>query len=347
MGQRIAVLGTGANGSCVAADLTRAGHDVTLIDQWPAHVDAMRANGLHIAMPDEDLQVRVTAHHLCDVCALNQTFDIVFLAVKAYDTRWLCEFIKPYLADDGLLIGLQNAMTAETIAEIVGGHRTIGCVVELSSEVFTPGRVQRNTPPKGTWFGVGALAPAMADRVPEIVELLRHVGKVSVTDDVLAAKWMKLIVNTMCLGPTALLGGTVSEGVRMPGMRELLLQVGAEALDLGRALGFKVQPIMGMKPEDVHGSNQLLEKMLDKITADIGPRARDCVLQDHLKGRYSEVDLINGLVVEESARLGRSAPANAIVVEMTRRIQSGELTPGAGNLALVQAMLSERAAAVH
>jgi 2-dehydropantoate 2-reductase len=134
MSKKIAVLGTGANGSCAAADLTHAGHDVILIDQWPAHVEAMRAEGLRIQMPEEERHVSVRAYHLCDVCTLNETFDVVFLMTKAYDTRWSAEFIKPYLKEDGLLIGIQNAMTAEIIADAVGGNRTLGCVIELSSD---------------------------------------------------------------------------------------------------------------------------------------------------------------------------------------------------------------------
>ena len=339
MTKKIAVLGTGANGSCVAADLTKAGEEVILIDQWPAHVEAMRANGLHVRMPDEELHVQVRAHHLCDVCTLNTEFDVVFLMPKAYDTRWLAEFIKPYLAPDGLLIGIQNAMTAETIAEVVGGSRTLGCVVELSSEVFTPGLVQRNTPPAKTWFGVGSLDPSMDSRVPEIEALLRHAGKVSVTRNVLAAKWMKLVANTMCLGPYAMLGLPFAEANNLPGMRELAVRIGVEALEVGQKLGHTVEPIFGMKPEEVHGSNHLLEIMLDKLAKDLGPGARDCVLQDHLKGRYSEVDMINGLVVEESERLGRSAPANAAIVEITRRIQAGTLKPDPSNLELARGML--------
>ena len=53
--------------------------------------------------------------------------------------------MEPYLAEDGLMVGIQNGMTAEEIAEIVGFDRTIACVVELSSEIFNPGFVQRNT----------------------------------------------------------------------------------------------------------------------------------------------------------------------------------------------------------
>jgi 2-dehydropantoate 2-reductase len=62
------------------------------------------------------------------------------------------------------------------------------------------------------------------------------------------------------------------------------------------------------------------------------------VLQDHLKGRYSEVDLINGLVVEESRKLGKSAPANAAIVEITRQIRAGSLKPDPANLELAVQM---------
>lgn len=340
MSKKIAVLGTGANGSCAAADLTHAGHDVILIDQWPAHVEAMRADGLRIQMPEEERHVSVRAHHLCDVCTLNETFDIVFLMTKAYDTRWAAEFIKPYVKDDGLLIGIQNAMTAETIADVIGANRTLGCVIELSSEIFTPGLVQRNTPPAKTWLGVGSLDPSMDGRIAEVADILRAVGKVSVTKNILAAKWMKLVVNTMSLGPLAMLGIKVSEGNDIPGMREFLMRIGTEALEAGQSLGHPIEPIFGLAPEDLKGSNQVLEKLLDKLTRDIGPNARDCVLQDHLKGRYSEVDMINGIVVEEARRRGKSAPANAAVVEITRQIRSGELQPERANFALAQKMMA-------
>src|ERR1043166_6365129 len=200
MDKKIAVLGTGANGSCVAADLTRAGYDVALIDQWPAHVEAMRANGLRISIPHEELHVPVRAYHLCDLCMLNATFDLVFLVVKAYDTRWACELIKPYLKPDGLLIGLQNAMTAGIIADIVGPSRTLGCVPELSSYCFVPGQVKRNTAPDRTWFALGSFHPATDGREEEVAAILRHAGKVEITQRILAAKYMKLVLNSMTLG---------------------------------------------------------------------------------------------------------------------------------------------------
>jgi 2-dehydropantoate 2-reductase len=142
--KKIAILGTGANGSCAAADITTAGYDVTLIDQWPAHVNAMNKDGLTINLPNETRNVTVKAQHLCYLAEINHKFDYVFLFVKAYDTQWITKLIEPYLASDGILVGVQNAMTAERISSIVGPERTIACVVECSSELFTPGIIQRD-----------------------------------------------------------------------------------------------------------------------------------------------------------------------------------------------------------
>ncbi|MBS27949.1 MAG: hypothetical protein CL566_03360 [Alphaproteobacteria bacterium] len=339
MSKKIAVLGTGANGSSIAANLTQAGLDVVLIDQWPAHVEAMRTNGLQIDMPDQQLNVPVEAYHLCDVCTMNTTFDVVFLLVKAYDTRWACELIKPYLAEDGLLVGIQNAMTVDDIVDIVGPSRTLGCVIELSSECFTPGVVKRNTTPAGTWFGIGSVDESTAGREEEIAELLRHAGKVSMSDEIISAKWMKLVVNAMSLGTFAMLGLAFGDAMRLPGMREFALQCGTEALAAGQSQGYTIQPIFGLSEDDVKDTNRLLEKLVDKLGADVGPDARDAVLQDHLKGRYSEVDLINGLVVEEAESRGGKAPFNAAVTEITRRIQLGELEPDPSNLDLARKLM--------
>ena len=334
MEEKIAIVGTGANGSCVAADLTRAGYNTTLIDQWPEHVTTMRTQGLKIKMPEEDINVEVDANNLCDVCTLNRVFDYIFVMVKAYDTKWSAQLMVPYLSTEGMMVGIQNAMTADEIADIVGKERTIGCVVELSSEIFTPGIVQRNTPPEKTWFGLGALEPSMDDRVNEVQQILQNVGKVSNTQNILSAKWMKLVVNCMCLGPLAMLGLTLSEAMKVPGVREFVLKAGSEALAVGQQRGYSIEPIFGLNSDDIKDTNHLLETLFDKLAADIGPSARDCVLQDHLKGRYSEVDMINGLVAEESILSSNPAPANTAIAKVTKKIQDGDLQPDPSNLKL-------------
>ena len=79
MARKIAVLGAGAIGSCVGADFTQAGHDVVLIDQWPAHVEATKERGLYIKVANEERQIPVKAFHLCELAAWQPQFDVVFL----------------------------------------------------------------------------------------------------------------------------------------------------------------------------------------------------------------------------------------------------------------------------
>jgi 2-dehydropantoate 2-reductase len=338
MNKKIAVLGTGANGSCVAADLTNAGLDVVLVDQWPEHVEAMRAKGLHVTLRQGEIHADVRAHHLCDLASMNQTFDTVLLMTKAYDTRWHAELIKPYLKEDGFVIGVQNGMTAETIAEVVGPARTLGCVVELSSYCFVPGEIKRNTAPERTWFGIGSFTPETAGREEEVAEVLRHAGKVDLVDNILDAKFMKLVVNSMTLGTMAMIGGDLADE-QPAGMSELMMRLGEESLAVGAALGHPMVPIFGLTQEDIEQSNQPLQKFIDKLNKDIGPgRGANTTLQDHIKGRLSEVNDINGMIVAESEKRGMAAPANAAMVEVTRRIHAGELKPDPANLQLAIAL---------
>ena len=139
MGKRIAVLGTGANGAAIGADLAMAGLDVFLIDQWPENVTAMRERGVRVEMPEQTLTVSVRAFNLCDVCTFREPFDVVLMLVKAYNSRWAAQLIEPYLKSDGLLVGVQNGMTTQTIADVVGRERTLGCVIEISSSMMVPG----------------------------------------------------------------------------------------------------------------------------------------------------------------------------------------------------------------
>ncbi len=184
-----------------------------------------------------------------------------------------------------MLIGMQNGMVAGVIREIIEPQRTIGCVIELSSEMFTPGQVKRNTPPQKTWIGLGILDGGPAERLAEMQALLTPVGKVEIKSNILAAKWSKLVVNAMCLGPCAIVGLTISDAVQLPGMRDLIVEIGNEAMQTGQDLGHPLEPIFGLTQADLAGSNSPAEKMFDTLAGHIGPgRGRNTVLQDFPQG---------------------------------------------------------------
>lgn len=342
-GKTIAVLGVGAIGSSVGADLTRAGHDVTLIDQWPAHVEAMKAGGLHVVMSDDDFTIPVRAQHLCDLASLNAPFDIVLLAAKSYDTRWMVELIKPYLKPDGVLVGLQNGMNDEAIASIVGPERTLGCVVELSAEVFTPGLVQRNTTRKTTWFGFGELDGSITPRLREIEQLMSCTAKVSITPNITGAKWTKLVNSSMILSVFGMLGLQSWQATDIPEVFRLCIRVGRETVAVGSALGYQLEPIFGFTAEQMLGStDETVEKLLRAVLGHLGPnarKARGVVLQDYLKGRRTEVECLTGVVVAKGEVTGVPTPANAAVAQVNERIRLGELKPDPSNLLIVEKML--------
>ncbi|HEX7098160.1 MAG TPA: 2-dehydropantoate 2-reductase N-terminal domain-containing protein [Acidimicrobiia bacterium] len=337
MDKKIAVLGTGANGAGIGADMVRAGLDVTFIEQWPAHVEAMRADGIRVVMPDETTVTPVRAIHLCEVATLREKFDIVFVVLKAYDTRWGCELIKPVLADDGLVVGLQNGMSIDDIAAAVSPQRTIGAVIEMASNMFDPGTVVRETPPSGCWFTVGAIHPDTVGREDEVVEVLSHSGAVEVSEDIRSSKWMKLVANAAELVPSAILNLPLADAVQVPGMRQFMDRNAVEAIETAIALGNRPMPIFGLTEVGLPPAEyaiQLFDIVLERFST---PTTRTTVLQDWLKGRRAEIHEINGLVVRESERLGRQAPANTRTVEVARRIEAGEIEAHPDNVALLLA----------
>lgn len=337
MKRRIAVLGAGAIGSSVGADLINAGCDVTIIDQWPAQVEAMRASGLHIEMTDGDLRVPVRALHLCDLASSHLAFDIVLMAVKSNDHRWLAEFIKPYLRSDGVFVAIQNGMNDDSIASIIGRERTMGCVVELSAEIFTPGLVQRNTTHAGTWLTVGELDGYYTARVKEIQSVLSSVGRCDVTGNIYGAKWTKLIANTMTMGPHGLLGLRNAEAIELPGMADISVEIGRESLAVGTALGYRIEPIFGLRADEFAGSSdENLATARKTLLRHVGGRSRTAAIQDHLKGRKSEMEFITGLVSRKAREFGIPTPFNDAVAEIDRQINRGEIRMEPSNFDLLK-----------
>jgi 2-dehydropantoate 2-reductase len=342
MEDKMAVLGTGAIGSSVGADLTKAGYDVMLIDQWPAHVDAMKADGLRVSMADEDLHTPVNAIHICELATLTDPFDIIFLTAKSYDSCWMTELIKPHLKPDGVLVSLQNSLNDELIAPIIGPTRDVGCVVELSAEVFEPARVKRNTTHDGTWFAVGELHGRITPRAEKLARILSCVGKTDITTNIWGAKWTKLIANSMLQAPIGVLGLYEQEATDIPEVFDFCIQLGHEAMAVGTALGYTVEAIYGLSADEFIGStDEVLKKNLRTLVSHMGKEARNSVLQDHLKGRYSEVDQLNGLVVKKGKEAGVPTPLNETVTALTRQIQKGDLNPDRSNLELLNKLLAQ------
>jgi len=263
------------------------------------------------------------------------------LAVKSYDHRWMAEFIKPYLKADGVLVGVMNGMNDDSIASIVGRNRTVGCCIELSAEIFTPGLVQRNTTHKGTWFAVGELDGLYTPRVKEIQSILSHVARCDVTGNIYGAKWTKLIANTMTMGPHGLLGLRNGEAAVLPGMADIAASIGRESLAVGTALGYRIEPIFGLRADEFAGSgDENLATTRNALMRHVGGRSRTAPIHDHIKGRKSEMEFITGVVTKKGKELGIPTPYNDAVVEIDRQINKGEIKMDRSNLELLKTTIA-------
>ena len=159
MSKRIAMVGSGAVGGYVAGHMVRNGAQVTLVDAWPDHVEKMNADGLSLrgTTDAESHEVPVNAINICEVSNLPKDgpVDIAFISVKSYETQFAAALIRDYLAPDGFVVSLQNAINEEAIADVVGAHRVIGCIASsISCGLEGPALVRRHVPIRGDSYTV-------------------------------------------------------------------------------------------------------------------------------------------------------------------------------------------------
>ena len=342
--RRIAVLGAGAIGSVVGGMLTKAGHDVTLVDQWPEHVQAMKTIGLRLSGTCGEHVVPVRALHLHELQCVDATFDAVFLAVKSYDTDWAAQLAAQYLEPrDGVVVDFQNGINDERVAAIVGRERTLGCVIAISAGIYEAGHAIR-TDTGVVGFYVGELDGRDTPRAQELARVLGAVAPTKVTTNLWGQRWSKLAVN--CMGNAlAGLSGLGSAELRLePGPRRVSIQLGAEVVRVGRAHGHTIEPLIGgidaqriMDAADGRG--------LADVEADLAAEAkrrtggRPSLLQDVIKHRRTEVDFLNGHVSAEGRKKGVPTPFNDAIVAAVHAHPVGQLTPSPKHLEPLIAML--------
>ena len=278
--------------------------------------------------------------HFCQVAEIKDKFDLIFLIVKAYDTKWVTQMVEPILAKDGFVIGLQNGMTHLDIASVVGQERTIGSVIEIASNMFVPGITNRQNDQDESWFALGAIDQDQQHRVEGVAKLLRCAGRVEVTDDIKSCKWMKLVVNAAELVPSAILDLPLADAARFPGFLEVMRQAGYEAMRAALLDGAMIVPIIGMPPVTTNDPEGYVDRIFDEVLKTFS-RADTLTtsLQDWRKGRRAEVQEVNGHVIDVLRAAGQDAPINSRVVELAYEIERGLLAAGPDNAAPLIALL--------
>ena len=343
MGARIAIVGAGAVGGYAGAHMARAGEDVTFVDFWPENVETIRAKGLRIShlrdVPEFTTPAR--ALHVTELQHLSKEkpIDIAFICTKSYDTAWATMMIRQYLAPGAFVVSLQNCMNEEAIAGIVGWGRTLGSIASsITVELCEPGHVRRAGGKHGeahTVFRVGEVHGRSTDRARDICRLLALADSAKVTENLWGERWSKLVINAMGNGLSACTGLISRDILLDDGLRHFTARLGSEAIRVGQALGYQLEEVLHIDPEIVAraGEGDLEAKAaydahrLAEARKPGGGAHRPSMGQDMVKGRRTEIEFLNGFIVDKGREVGLSTTANAALTHIVKQVEKGELEP--------------------
>ena len=292
----VAVMGAGAVGCYFGGMLARAGHAVTLIAR-PQHVEAIARAGLRMETRSFDEQVKLAAS--ADPAAV-QGADVVLFCVKSGDTEAAGRQIQPHLRPGALVLCLQNGVdNADRLRAVLPQHEVAAAVVYVATEMAGPGHVKHH--------GRGELVIEPAAASERVAEALRAAGvPTEVSGNVRGALWFKLVQNCAYNAISAITQLPYGQAVTGEGVQDAMRDVVDECVAVARAEGVQL-------PGDPHAA-------VAKLAASM-PTQYSSTAQDLARGRPTEIDYLNGLVVRRGAALGVPTPDNRVLWSLVKLLE--------------------------
>jgi 2-dehydropantoate 2-reductase len=326
---KFTIVGAGAVGGSLGAFLSRAGHEIVLVDSVAEHVEAINARGLQLEGVEP-----MTAHVralLPD--QLQAPLGTVVLAVKSHHTETAMLPVAPLLGTDEYVVSLQNGLEESKIARAVGEARTIGAFITTGAHYEGPGRL---------FFGgagsirLGELDGRTTPRLQALCAALNTYQPAEVTDNVLGYLWGKLALGCVYFA-TALVDVDFLEIIDCPEYLPLLTDIGAEAVAVAQARAVRLETF------DNFDANTLrLGMSLSQANAVWeGERAfwrtlevrRTGIWRDlAIRKRKTEAEGQLGVLIEEAEAVGVAVPRNRAVYRLIQEIECGERGFGWHNL---------------
>lgn len=300
---KIAILGAGAMGSLFGSLLARA-NEVTLIDVFAPTVDAVNANGLRVS--DKEGNTQTYSLRAVSRPAQAGSADLVIVFVKCYHTENAARDLLPLLGDNTAVLSLQNGWgNATKLQAIVGADRVLAGVTYHSATVLAPGEIQHTGHGRtviGEWDGGDSprlQAIAQAFRAAEL--------EVETTPQIRKEIWSKLALNVCTLPTASLLRFKAGELIQHEGTLELMRALLGEVVSVAQAQNI---------PIEFDERWTAITGLLERAT-----NARGSMLQDIENRRRTEIDVINGAIVEAGERLQLPTPYNTAMVWLVKALQ--------------------------
>jgi 2-dehydropantoate 2-reductase len=227
-------------------------------------------------------------------------------------------------------------MNEETVAGVVGWGKTLGCIASsITVNLPEPGHIHRGAAKHGaahTVFRAGEVHGRITPRAQEVCRLVGYSDSAKVTDNLWGERWSKLVANAMQNGLSACTGLGGGDMLKNDPIRRFSTRLGSEAIRVGQALGFQLEDILHLPPETIaragEGDEAAMRACDEQRLKDSGRTAagqRPSMGQDMAKGRRTEIEFLNGLIVREGAKAGIACRANAVLTDLVMRVENGEL----------------------
>jgi 2-dehydropantoate 2-reductase len=302
MSQSVLIIGSGALACLFAARLKQAGQSVVITGTWEAGLDSVRRNGVGLMTGEVAVYYPVD---VLDKASQSIRFDRAILLTKAYQTSASVNRVKPWLSETAAVLSLQNGLTPRMrMIEILGESRVISGTTTCAAEQIAPGVVKHHG---GEAITIGAHPYSSAYR-----DLLSAGGfEVSIVDDIQQMIWEKAIINSAANPVGAILRMRNGEMAAKPDAMALMDALITEACGAALADGCTVDPV---------GMRQRLRTILEASASN-----RCSMLQDVLHGRETEINDINGVILEIAEKFGIQTPVQRTVTQLVRSIRREEL----------------------
>lgn len=331
---RTAIYGAGSLGTILGAYISKNGGQVDLINHNKAHIEALQSKGAHVVGTVEFIQ-KVTA---LTPEQMSGKYDAILLMTKQLHNGEVVGFLKDFLADDGVIVTLQNGIPELGISEIVGEDRVLGCTVAWGATMLSPGVCELTSAPDSLTFSLGSLSKKPNKHLDEVKALLEKMGPVEIDANFIGTRWSKLLINAAFSGMSVVCGSTFGEAAKRKNSRRIVQALIKECIDVCDKGGIKIEPIQGkdvVKLLDYHnGLKKAVSFAIIPIAIKKHALLKASMLQDIERGKLTEVDAINGVVSTYGRKVGFPTPYNDKVVEIVHRIEKGELRPSFDNVEL-------------
>jgi 2-dehydropantoate 2-reductase len=315
----ILVVGGGAIGGVTAALMTGKVRRVMVLDADREHVARMRDPGLELDQLGERHTVRIDAY--ADPSELPAEPEFALVTLKA---AYLEPALTPLRDRAQTFVSLGNGLVQDRIASLVGDDRLLIGTVEWGATNLGPGRLAQTTRAP---FVIGEPDGSDSDRLQRLGAALQTAADVRISHNIRGQVWSKLLINSTWSGLGVASGLLYGEVAAHPLGRRLAVDVWREGMAVGQAQDLELQELVGVAAEDLGSTNrEISDRAIDTMIGQLGA-TKASMLQDIERGVLSEVDVINGAVVERGAQHGVPTPLNAGIVELVHSYEQGSARP--------------------